>query len=74
MNPLADFTEKEFHELDHNELIQVMNSYCDENKYPISFEHQITYNKTSRENAIIAFQKEVGDISILKTYFNNWTK
>lgn len=78
MNPISDLIDKDFNELTFNELVRVINAYCDENKYfnEMLSEVAFPYSKAFRNpaNAISYFEGKIGPIYLLKDFFIYWTK
>lgn len=76
MNPIAYLTGKSFDELTANDLVDVMNAYCDQNKYETHFDYETVSNLAPirKRNVITRFYNQIGDISLLETYFKYWTE
>ena len=69
MNPLINLTDKKFNELTANELLQVIQAYCDENNY--EFNYELDYkNKKDVENY---FKDNFYSLYVLEDFFNYWT-
>lgn len=73
MNPITHLTGKTFDELTYEDILDVANAYCDENKYETYFNHQ-GKSRALTSNAIDAFENQIGSIELLKSYFKYWTE
>lgn len=69
MNPLINLTDKKFNELTANELLQVIQAYCDENNYEFNYEFDYK-NKKDVENY---FKDNFYSLYVLEDFFNYWT-
>jgi hypothetical protein len=69
MNPLYNLIGKEFKELTSLELLQVIQNYCDENRY--EFNYDLKYK--TNQDVINYFESNFHRIHILKAYFKFWT-
>lgn len=70
MNPISNLIGKKFDDLTAEELIQVVSSYCDENRYPFLLDK----NSRGKEDVIKHFESNFYPIHYLESYFEFWTK
>ncbi len=70
MNPLADLVGKDYDNLTNNELIALIDTYCDDNRYDfIELDPRM-----SRSQIISTFVNKVNFEHRLISFFNDWTK
>ena len=65
MNPLINLIGTKFKDLTANELMQVVQNYCDQNKY--EFDYDLNYK--TRQDVVSYFESNFYGIHELKTYF-----
>lgn len=70
MNPLSNLIGKKFKQLNASELVQVVQNYCEQNRYEFDYE----LNCYTREDVIQYFESNFHALFILKDYFKFWTK
>lgn len=70
MNPISNLVCKEFKDLGAHELMQVIGSYCDNNRY----EYNYNFNYKTVKDVVKFFESNFYHISKLESYFNYWTK
>lgn len=79
MNPLKNLIGKQFNELTKNELLQVYENYCDENKYfdTLSICEYLKQNQRysfeyTKQDVLNLINNEVGFINRIENNFNFW--
>lgn len=70
MNPLRNLINKKFKDLKDFELLQVVQNYCDQNKY--SFNYNLEYK--NRKDIEDYFINNFHQLHELKSFFKYWTK
>jgi hypothetical protein len=68
MNPLINLTDKKFNELTANELIQVIQAYCDQNNY--EFDYKLDYK--NKKDIEYYFTSNFYPLFYLEIYFDYW--
>lgn len=70
MNPLSNLIGKKFKELTASELMQVVQAYCDQNRYEFNYNFEFRTRKEVEEY----FESNFHDLHVLKSFFKYWTK
>lgn len=70
MNPLSNLIGKKFQELTASEIMQVVQAYCDQNRYEFNYNFEFRTRKEVEEY----FESNFHDLHILKSFFKYWAK
>lgn len=86
MNSISHLTAIEFEDLNCYQLLEVANFYMERNSFnPLKIREFEGIGKHLQDGILVTesylkdrvvevFRLEIGDLSILKTFFNSWTK
>ena len=70
MNPISNLVGKKFKELNASELMQVVLSYCDQNRY--EYNYNLSYK--TREDVENYFTSNFYQLHVLKEFFKYWVE
>jgi hypothetical protein len=74
MNPLKNLIGIKFKDLDAYQLLEVMQNYCDANKYDYDIDAYFENLPITKERVIEYFESNFHYLFELENYFKFWTK